>query len=341
MSVLTEAKPPAVETRRLFSVFAWLVLAYNIPVILWGAYVRVSFSGDGCGANWPFCNGQILPQNMATPTIIELTHRLMTSVDCCLVIALVVLAFRSFPKKHAVRRYAVLSLVFLLIEAVLGAGLVLFRKVAHDQSSGRALYLSAHLTNTLLLLAVLTIVAWAAQHDRDRVIITKICSRILAALAILMFVSVTGAVAALGDMLFPAASLEAGLRQDFGGGGSPLLHLRFLHPIFATLGAIYIVWIAVVKLRAARTERTRQAASRVIGTVIFQLAAGMVNLGLLAPIWMQLTHLLIADVVWIVALVWALADAFSSDASPLDVVSSRETANLPDTLQEGTRRQPC
>ena len=64
-----------------FSRFAWVVLAYNLPVILWGAYVRVSFSGDGCGANWPTCNGQVLPGEMTTPTLIEFTHRMMTSVD--------------------------------------------------------------------------------------------------------------------------------------------------------------------------------------------------------------------------------------------------------------------
>jgi heme A synthase len=245
---------------------------------------------------------------MAAPTIIEFTHRLMTSVDSCLVIALVVWAFYAFPKEHAVRRFAVWSLLFLLVEALLGAGLVLFRKVAHDESSGRALYLSAHLTNTLLLLGVLTVTAWAAQRNRERIAIIRICSRILAALAIVMLVSVTGAVAALGDMLFPVSSLAGGLHQDFGAGGSPLLHLRFLHPLLALTGAGYIVVIAIVKLRAAQNEEAREAAGRVIWLVAVQLAAGLLNLGLLAPIWMQLTHLLIADAVWIGTLVWGLED---------------------------------
>src|SRR5947209_1981816 len=134
MSVAAAPRHIASSSRKGFSVFAWGVLLYNLPVILWGAYVRVSFSGDGCGANWPFCNGQVLPQNMATATMIEFTHRLMTSVDSCLVIALAVWAFYAFPKAHAVRRFAIWALGFLLIEALLGAGLVLFRKVAHDQS---------------------------------------------------------------------------------------------------------------------------------------------------------------------------------------------------------------
>src|ERR1700753_4346312 len=110
--------------QRRFALFAWIVLAYNVPVILWGAYVRVSFSGDGCGANWPFCNGQLIPQQMTVPTAIEFTHRMMTSLDSAAVIALCIWAFLAFPKQHVVRRYAVFSLVFLFIEALLGAGLV-------------------------------------------------------------------------------------------------------------------------------------------------------------------------------------------------------------------------
>ncbi|HEX4769673.1 MAG TPA: COX15/CtaA family protein [Bryobacteraceae bacterium] len=322
MSVLAASTSVASPSRKAFFIFAWLVLLYNLPVILWGAYVRVSFSGDGCGANWPFCNGQVLPQNMAAPTAIEFTHRLMTSLDSGLVIAVVIWAFYAFPKSHAVRRFAIWSLVFLLIEALLGAGLVLFRKVAHDQSSGRAIYLSAHLVNTLLLLAVLTITAWAAQRNQARIVVTKICSRILAALSILVVVSIAGVIAALGDMLFPASSVAAGLQQDFHSGGSLFLHLRFLHPLLAVAAAIYILAIAISKMRASRSERAREAASRVIVMIAIQMAAGLLNLGLLAPLWMQLIHLLIADVVWIVTLVWGLEDApvSASFEAPLEPI---------------------
>jgi heme A synthase len=178
---------------RRFANFAWGVLAYNILVILWGAYVRVSFSGDGCGAHWPFCNGQVIPQNMGAPMAIEFTHRMMTSIDSVAVIAMSVWAFRTFPRRHVVRLYSVLSLVFLLIEALLGAGLVLLRYVARDQSAGRAWYLSAHLTNTMLLLAVLTVTAWAAYRNTDRLQITNASRTTIGALPIVVFVSITGA----------------------------------------------------------------------------------------------------------------------------------------------------
>jgi heme A synthase len=295
-------------TRKRFQTFAWLLLAYNILVILWGAFVRISFSGDGCGANWPFCNGQMIPQHMAAPTAIEYTHRLMTSLDSFGTIALCIWAFLSFPAKHAVRRYSLFSLLFLFIEALLGAGLVLLRLVAKDQSAGRAVYLSAHLTNTLLLLAAVTVTAWLPGANIVRMRWRNASRKVLSALAVAVLVSVTGVIAALGDTLFPASSLAAGMQQDFSRAASLLLRLRLFHPVIAVIGALYVVWVASQLLRKADIGRVRSAAIRVIALTILQLAAGAINLTLLAPVWMQLFHLLIADLLWI-SLVVLLLDA--------------------------------
>src|SRR3954454_14175406 len=105
-------EPDSSRARRCVTMFAWMLLAWNIPVILWGAYVRVSFSGDGCGAHWPFCNGEVIPHKMGAPMAIEFTHRMMTSIDSVAVIAMCVWAFRVFPRRHVVRLFSVLSLVF-------------------------------------------------------------------------------------------------------------------------------------------------------------------------------------------------------------------------------------
>jgi cytochrome c oxidase assembly protein subunit 15 len=295
------------KARRHFAIFAAAVLAYNIPVILWGAYVRISFSGDGCGANWPFCNGQVIPQHMATPMAIEFTHRAMTSLDTFAALAMTVWAFLAFPKRHAVRTYSVLSLVFLFIEAILGAGLVLFRLVARDQSAGRPWYLSAHLTNTLLLLATLTTTAWLAYTNSQRLRWATASRQTLVALAITIVVSITGAIAALGDTLFPASSLAAGMRQDFSSATGMLLRLRMLHPAVAILGAGYLLWLAAGTLGATgQAAALGAAAKRVIAAVGLQIAVGVVNVALLAPVWMQLIHLFIADLVWIAVMLMAL-----------------------------------
>ena len=289
------------SVQRRFRIFAWIVLAYNILVILWGAYVRVSFSGDGCGANWPTCNGQMIPQKMSLPTVIEYTHRMMTSVDSFLIVTLCVWAFLAFPKRHTVRLYSLLSLIFLLIEALLGAGLVLFRYVATNQSIGRAWYLSAHLTNTMLLLAAIAVTAWAATRNVGQLKLSSLRTAAIWGLVITVFVSITGAVTALGDTLFPASTIAAGMQQDFSSASSVLLRLRVIHPLIAVAGAAYLLWLAFRPLAYARS-----AAKSVVIVTIVQLAAGMVNLRLLAPLWMQLTHLLIADVLWIAVVVLAL-----------------------------------
>ncbi|MBV8552650.1 MAG: COX15/CtaA family protein [Acidobacteriaceae bacterium] len=297
------------QSRKRFAIFAWVVLAYNLPVILWGAYVRASFSGDGCGAHWPFCNGQVIPQNMAAPMAIEFTHRMMTSADTIAMLVLVAWAFAAFPRQHAVRRYAVWSLVFLFIEALLGAGLVLFRLVAKDQSAGRAGYLSAHLTNTMLLLAAITATAWLANSGAERLRLSELPGKLKTALVLTVLVSVTGAIAALGDTLFPAASLSTGMRQDLSSASSVLLRLRMTHPAIALLGAGYLVWAASSLARRSTAAGTRRAAYGVIGLAMFQLAVGISNLALLAPIWMQLFHLLVADAVWVAIVLLALETA--------------------------------
>jgi heme a synthase len=294
-----------------FTRFAWVVLAYNLPVILWGAYVRVSFSGDGCGANWPTCNGQVLPGEMTTPTLIEFTHRMMTSVDAILLVTLCTWAFLAFPKRHAVRRYAVLSVIFLFIEALLGAGLVLFRHVARDESVGRAWYLSAHLVNTMLLLAAMTATAWLASTATAQFKLARIPRLLWGSLAVTVAVSVTGAIAALGDTLFPSASLAEGMRRDFSSASSLLLRLRLVHPLIAILGAAYLIWAAAAMLRGKARgkpegDRVRMAGARVIALALFQITLGAVNLSLLAPVWMQLIHLLMADIVWVAVVLLAL-----------------------------------
>jgi cytochrome c oxidase assembly protein subunit 15 len=302
------------ESRKNFARFAWIVLAYNLAVILWGAYVRASFSGDGCGAHWPTCEGQFLPTAMAKPKLIEFTHRMMTSLDTVATIALCVWAFLAYPKKHAIRRYSIFAFLFLLVEALLGAGLVLFRYVAHDLSAGRAWYLSLHLTNTMLMIGAYTITAWLADRERDQIKLSNISPMLRIAGVTTFVVSITGAIAALGDTLFPATSLANGVAQDFAAGSSLLLRLRLLHPAVAIVSAIYLLWSAVGAMQnRPEGNPLRKAGMRVAFLVFAQVLAGFANITLLAPVWMQMLHLLIGDLVWI-ALVLLVCEQVGAQA---------------------------
>ncbi len=216
----------------------------------------------------------------------------MSGVALVLIGALYLWAIRRFPSGHIVRRCAALSIFFILTEALLGAGLVLFKYVEHNESVGRALYLSAHLVNTQLLLAVLAMTAFFAA-PRMPALRRPWSGGLMAALAVTLVVSVTGAVVALGDTLYPASSLAAGIRQELSARADVLLRLRLLHPALAILSGIYIAFAAI------RFTEHRKISSAVVTLVMLQLCAGGLNVVLLAPVWMQILHLLLADLLWI------------------------------------------
>jgi heme a synthase len=284
------------------------VVGWNLLVVLWGAYVRASGSGAGCGSHWPLCNGEVVPVAPRIETIIEFTHRLMSGVALVAVVALWLWSRASFPRGSRVRKWALASLAFLITEALLGAGLVLFNYVDKDQSLSRAFYLSLHLVNTLLLLGALALTAWfSAEVVRPS---TRPSALVIATLPMALLVSVTGAIAALGDTLFPAASLAEGLRQDLSGAANLLVRLRVLHPTFAILGAVYFVASSIAVLRSKQHPVVTRLATVVLILALSQLSAGAINLILLAPVWMQITHLLLADLVWI-SLVLLSAEASS------------------------------
>jgi len=280
---------------------------------LWGAFVRATGSGAGCGSHWPTCNGQVIHWPAQTETLIEFTHRLTSGVALILVIGLLIWAFRSYPKGSAVRVGAVLSFVFILTEALIGAGLVLFELVAENASSARAVAIAVHLVNTFILLAVLTLTAWWASPGGKPLQLKN--SWLNGALALgflaILGVGATGAVIALGDTLFPAASLSEGLKQKFSPTAHFLVRLRPYHPLVAIGVGIYLIIIAgIFNSRSGRAEPRKF--SRILTILYFiQLGAGALNVVLLAPIWLQLLHLLLSDlilVVWVLFTATALAE---------------------------------
>lgn len=294
------------RSRRRFAVAATALLPYTVAVILWGAYVRASLSGDGCGAHWPLCNGVALPVAPSTKTIIELTHRLTSGFAWIWTLVMWLVARGLFARGHATRAAAGWSFFFMTTEALVGAGLVLFRMVADNPSSARAAWMSAHLINTFLLLGALTWMTLGAWRDGGVCWRRDTRSRRLFGVAavLLLLAGVSGAVAALGDTLFPAESLAEALREDLSPSSHVFLRLRLWHPVIAILGSGYLVWLAGLLLR---DEPSNRSSALGLGALsLIQIAVGFVNVALLAPVWLQLTHLLIADAIWITLVTLAL-----------------------------------
>jgi heme A synthase len=302
-----------------FRRYAWAVLVWNVAVVLWGAYVRASGAGAGCGNHWPLCNGDVLPQSPSVKTLIEFTHRAMTGIDGVLVILLLVWAFRAFPRLHPVRLGATLSSIFLITEALIGAALVKLEHVAQNPSSARAFSLSAHLLNTLTLLACLTLTAWwAAGNPRIRV---RGKDGLLAAatLGLVMLLGISGVIAALGDTLFPARSFAEGWAHDFDPAANIFVRLRIWHPAIAAVAGMWIVYYAI-------TSATRRGAT--IAILSAQICAGLLNLLLAAPVWLQMVHLLLADLLWI-SLVLMSAERLSPGLATTPAVAPEHYAALP------------
>ena len=287
------------RNERCFERFAWFTVAYNIAVVLWGALVRATGSGAGCGEHWPLCNGEVVPRSPAAATIIEFTHRITSGLALVFVIALVYFAFRGFAKGDPVRRWAGLALAFTLSEALIGAGLVLLGHVAANASVARGYSLTIHLVNTLFLLAALALTAWRARHRASAVVEASMRTRILlasAAVAIL-FAGVSGAIAALGDTLFRSETLAEAVAQDFTPGAHPFVRLRMLHPVVAGCVGIFLLSIGVRALSGCAL--IKRLGTAVLAVTLLQFCAGIANLLLLAPVWLQLVHLLLADLLWI------------------------------------------
>lgn len=282
------------------------MLGWNIAVILWGAFVRATGSGAGCGAHWPLCNGEVLPRAPALATIIEFTHRVTSGVALLAVAFLAVRVFRAKPKGHPARRAAVASVLFILSEAAVGAGLVLFRLVAENESVARALFMAVHLINTFVLLACLTLTAHCCSTASRPRLAPRRAWPLAAAAVALLLVGTSGAIAALGDTLYPARSLLGGLAADVSPTAHVLVRLRIAHPLLALVGALAIALAAGSVLRTRPDAGTRLCAWTVTGLALLQLLVGLANVALLAPVWMQLVHLLLADLVWIALVLMAV-----------------------------------
>jgi len=315
-----------VRPSRKIAHFAWFTVSFNIAVILWGAYVRTTGAGAGCGGHWPLCNGNVIPEMAQPQTVVEFVHRITSGSALLMIALLMIWCWRKGTKRDWTRYSSICTFILLMNEALLGALLVVTGHVGFDQSASRALFLCLHFANTLLLLASLSLTArWLSRGDsyfavrrepRDWIAIGL-------GLASVLTVGVTGSLAALGDTIFPIQSLQLSLIQDFSRSSEVLLRLRILHPVSAVLGSIYVLWII---LRISRMQGRPLRTLALLGALLpVQVALGVSNVLLLAPIWLQITHLFVADLLWI-SLVFASADLLLEKPIPAEVTVRHRTA---------------
>jgi heme A synthase len=292
-------------------------LAYNIVVILWGVFLRASLSGDGCGEYWLTCGGEVVPTAPQFKTVIEFSHRLSTGLSFFTVLLLFVWAFRKFVKGDWVRKMALASFVFIVVEALIGAGLVLTGNTAGNWTALRPFWTMAHLITTFSLLAVLTLTAWFASGGKP--FNFQVSRRVLILLAIavagIFLVGMSGSIAALSSMLLPKASLSEEFAKDFAETSHILQRLRISHPILSISVGVFLVFLAGwLKSQAWENTGVKRWSDIVCIIVLIQFASGTLTLFLHAPILMQITHLLLADLLWI-AFILLFANVLSEQSA--------------------------
>lgn len=310
---------------RGISGFAAVALFWMLLVILEGAVVRATGSGAGCGKHWPLCNGEFVPHHPRVATVIEFAHRSITAVCAGFVVVLFVWTCLAHPKGHRARKAAAWSLGLLFTEALLGALLVLGGYVEHNISNARVVVQSVHFTNTLLLVGALTL-AWWWQQPRKAVLETANSSTRFAgwlALGLTVLTGATGSVAALADTLFPSTSLKAALWADLSSSSPLLVRMRWVHPA-SSLGAVVAVVALAFSLRRGRKFL-------LVGLVVAQIVLGVADVLALAPISLQLLHLLGADLLWIALVVTAaqVRDGLAARTAPLAAVRRGKDALTP------------
>lgn len=307
-----------------YATYAWGVLAFNLLVILWGAFVRASGSGAGCGSHWPLCNGEMVPRAPAIETLIEFGHRLTSGLALLAIVGLVVGAWRRYPRGHVVRRGAALSGLFIVSEALIGAGLVLLEHVASDTSVARAYWVGGHLLNTFFLVAALVLTAWWASGGRPLRLRGQgaLVTALVTALAAVLVLGVSGAITALGDTLFPVTTLAEGKALTFSSTAHTFVRLRIWHPTLAVAVGLVLAMTALTAVRRRPLPSVRRLAVGLAVLYAAQLALGLANVWLLAPVGLQLAHLLLSDLIWI-ALVLLAASALGVDAADQPLVVGR------------------
>ncbi len=317
-----EFDPLRVRALRRFALF---LIAYAILIILWGAFVRISNSGDGCGVHWPLCKGEWIPFGSMVQTWIEYFHRAKSGLFGILIFGFWIWSFRVLPKAHMARGLANMVLFFTIVEALLGAALVKFGWVNQDASSARVIMHSAHFVNTLLLLASMSLF-WVASYFKDPkwVIPTRAQANLVSTcLCLFLAIGITGSWGALTSMLFEVSSLKDGLALDLSAESPWYVQYRFLHPILAVAQTGCLLFL-VARLQYLLPPERAWIGKLLTLLVFVQIAFGFSTLLALSPVWMKLVHLFLADALWL-SFMFFLGWSFTRDiVQKLDAVNIQE-----------------
>ena len=269
-------------TKHFFKNYSLFTLLFTLFTIVWGAWVRLSLSGDGCGKSWPLCNKTLFPKSIEA--IIEWIHRSTSGLSIVFICILLILAFKIYPKNHFIKKFSIASFVLIFIEALIGAFLVLSGLVGLNTSEIRIVVLSFHLINSLLLVGVLSLCFQTSLWLHFKIKKPHIYLTL-----IFLLLALTGNIASLAGQLFPSESLTQALALDFLPSAHISLKIRPFHPLLACL------FLIILSALSFSLKNLRWVALAGLLVVLF----GFATLISLSPLWMKVGHLILAYLFWI------------------------------------------
>ena len=267
-------------------------LTTSILSILAGAIVRATGSGDGCGASWPTCNGRVIPSLETSSEIIEFSHRSISGV--LLIVTLLLFVKSKDPDTPLLHKKIINYLTFfVLLEAAIGAVIVIYEWVGLNSSLPRIIAVPLHLVNTFALLGFYTLIFYLLSESENK-LSNFFDKRIKIAFVLFFLTGATGSITALADVLFPSASFVEGFIEDFDSTSEVLTRLRILHPFVSTILSIFLF-----------SESNRFKKEFAIDTstikvlVIVGVILGVLNVVSNIILPLSILHLLLADLLWI------------------------------------------
>ncbi len=302
---------------RTFNRLCWVLIFYTVLVIIWGAWVRISHSGNGCGNHWPLCEGVFIPSTENKKTLIEFFHRLTSGFYGIFVTGLFIASNRLFPRHTATRQVALATFVLMIFEALLGAALVLKGLVGENATIFRLAVMTFHQLNSLLLTGstvALALVSLPQEKPETLHVSWKGLLKQKINWLLFILIPATGAWASLANTLFPSHNLQEGLIKDFTPHIPWILRLRVIHPLLALAIGIYLIYWFFNRSDSQRIfQRKSPQAAFLVGTLLsIAVLFGIMTLLSLSPIWMKLVHLTFAQIVWILIVRYVIISLLST-----------------------------
>lgn len=268
-------------------------LVVSIFSIIAGAIVRATGSGDGCGSSWPTCNGEIIPKLDNSSELIEFSHRSISGI--LLIITLIIFVKSFIDEVPTLQKRIIWFLTFfVLLEALIGAVIVIYEWVGLNSSAPRIIAVPLHLVNTFGLLGTYTLLFHLTKHSKTN-LIYFFDRGFKIGLFLFLLSGASGSIAALADAIFPSESFITGLAEDFDSKSQILTRLRILHPLFASALSVYLY------SEANRLQTEYKVITKNIKLLIFLgIFLGVLNVVSNIILPLSILHLLIADLLWIV-----------------------------------------